>query len=66
MLYSEACLQVKMYHNILANIVKTMKIISMCVWELYAQEGKSGKAYTKISFLAHARVQTDNLIYLFI
>ena len=56
----------QMYHKILANIVKTMKFISMCVWQLYAQEGKSGKAYTKIFFFAHARVQTANLIYLFI
>ena len=56
----------QMYHKILANIVKTMKVISMCVWELYKQEGKSGKAYTKISFLAHARVQTQLILFIYL
>ena len=56
----------QMYHKMLANIVKTMESISMCVWELYKQEGKSGKAYTKISFLAHARVQTQLILFIYL
>ena len=39
--------------------------ISVCVRELYAQEGNQVKLTPKFSFLAHARVQTANLIYLF-